>query len=250
METTLAWQNNLLSNPHHHHRFRYTGDRLPRRPAQLRVAKAFQRSDFDSFARRVSSGEAWKDAWRTANDKFEYFVYEARKTAERIDREFKVSQKVNSAVRAAQDKAREIDREYEVSQKWRGFVLDFSRNWPRYRRELSDVVGSPLGRSVVTVFFLWFALSGWLFRFLVIGIWVLPFAGPLLLGSLANSLVIKGECPACQRQFIGSRLRVVRCAGCGNIVWQPTGDPFPRNSGGSSSPKSRQDVIDVEFEER
>ncbi|KAL9665748.1 hypothetical protein QQ045_000068 [Rhodiola kirilowii] len=76
----------------------------------------------------VLSGEAWKDAWRTVNDKFEY---EARKTAERIDREYKVSQKVNSAVRAAQDKAREIDCEYEVSQKWRGFVLDFSRYWPR-----------------------------------------------------------------------------------------------------------------------
>ncbi|KAL9685900.1 hypothetical protein QQ045_023354 [Rhodiola kirilowii] len=75
-------QNNLLSNPYHHHSLRYTGARLPRLPRQLRVARAFQRSDFDSFARRVSSGEAWKDAWRTANDKFEY---EARKTAERIE---------------------------------------------------------------------------------------------------------------------------------------------------------------------
>lgn len=42
-----------------------------------------------------------------------------------------------------------------------------------------------------TLFFIWFAFSGWLFRFLIIATWVLPFAGPLLLGSLANSLVIK-----------------------------------------------------------
>ncbi|KAL9688150.1 hypothetical protein QQ045_032565 [Rhodiola kirilowii] len=53
--------------------------------------------------------------------------------AKRIDREYKVSQKVNSTVRAAQDKARKIDCEYEVSQKWRGFVLDFSRYWPRIK---------------------------------------------------------------------------------------------------------------------
>uniref|UniRef100_A0A7N0VBG9 Uncharacterized protein n=1 Tax=Kalanchoe fedtschenkoi TaxID=63787 RepID=A0A7N0VBG9_KALFE len=250
METTTvsSWHHNPLSKSLQPARHR--SDWPLRRPAHLRVARAFHRSDFDSFARRVSSGEAWKDAWRTANEKFEYLVYEARKTAERIDREYKVSVKVNEAVRAAQDKAKEIDREYEIGQKWRAFALDFSRNWPRYRRELSDVVGSPLGRVLATVFFLWFALSGWLFRFLVIGVWVLPFAGPLLIGSLANSLVIKGECPACNRQFVGARTQIVRCAGCGNIVWQPTGDPFPRNSKGSSTSRSKQDVIDVEFEER
>ncbi|CAM8888258.1 unnamed protein product [Rhodiola kirilowii] len=250
METTLSWHHNSLSSLPHHRRLRYDSLRHPRCPPQLQVVRAFQRSDFDGFARRVSSGEAWKDAWRTANDKFEYIVYEARKTAERIDREYKVSAKVNSAVRAAQDKAWEIDREYEIRQKWRGFALDFSRNWPRYRREISDGAATPVGRSAVTVFFLWFALSGWLFRFFIFGVWVLPLAGPLLIGSLANSFVIKGECPACKRQFVGSRTQIVRCAGCGNIVWQPTGDPFPKNNGGSSSSKSKQDVIDIEFEER
>uniref|UniRef100_A0A7N0VD09 Uncharacterized protein n=1 Tax=Kalanchoe fedtschenkoi TaxID=63787 RepID=A0A7N0VD09_KALFE len=247
MDTTTlsSWRHNQLSPL----QLRRCSDLFLRRPAQLRVARAFQRSDFDGFARRVSSGEAWKDAWQTANDKFEYFVYEARKTAERIDREYKVSVKVNEAVRAARDKAREIDREYELRLKWRGFTLDFSRNWPRYRRELSDAAGSPLGKSMVTVFFLWFALSGWLFRFLIFGVWVLPFAGPLLIGGLANNLMIKGECPACKQQFVGARTQVVRCAGCGNIVWQPTGDPFPRNSNGSSSSKAKQNVIDVEFEE-
>lgn len=42
-----------------------------------------------------------------------------------------------------------------------------------------------------TLFFVWFALSGWLFRILIFATWVLPFAGPLLIGAVANNLVIK-----------------------------------------------------------
>lgn len=45
--------------------------------------------------------------------------------------------------------------------------------------------------SLQTFFFLWFALSGWLFRILIFATWVLPFAGPLLIGAVANNLVIK-----------------------------------------------------------
>jgi len=42
-----------------------------------------------------------------------------------------------------------------------------------------------------TIFFLWFALSGWLFRSLLLATWVLPIAAPLLLGAVANNLVVK-----------------------------------------------------------
>lgn len=42
-----------------------------------------------------------------------------------------------------------------------------------------------------TIFFLWFVLSGWLFRSLILATWVLPIAGPLLLGAVANNLVVK-----------------------------------------------------------
>lgn len=41
------------------------------------------------------------------------------------------------------------------------------------------------------IFFLWFALSGWLFRCLIFATWILPFAGPLLIGTLANNFIIK-----------------------------------------------------------
>lgn len=157
---------------------------------------------------------------------------------------------MDSVARSAGDRAREFDRDFLVTQRWRTFTLDFSQNWPRYRKQFSDFLDTPLGRSFGTIFFLWFALSGWLFRVLIFATWVLPFAGPLLIGALANNLVIKGACPACKRQFIGNKNQTVRCAGCGNIVWQPKGDFFSKGGNPSSSSKSDPNIIDVEFEEK
>jgi len=42
-----------------------------------------------------------------------------------------------------------------------------------------------------TIFFLWLALSGWLFRIFIFGTFVLPFAAPLLLGTFANRVAIE-----------------------------------------------------------
>ncbi|XP_038992594.1 uncharacterized protein LOC120116111 isoform X2 [Hibiscus syriacus] len=204
---------------------------LPQRRRPL-VVQAFRRSDFDAFARSVASGEALKNAWRTANDVFEQFVFEARKTAERLDRQYSVSRRVFSVVRSATDRARELDRELEIGTRWRTFTMDFSRNWPRI------------------IFFLWFALSGWLFRFLIFSIWILPFAGPLLIGTITNNLVIKGACPSCKKQFVGYKSQIIRCTSCGNIVWQPEGDLFRGDSGRPGPRKSEPEIIDVEFEEK
>ncbi|KAK8698270.1 hypothetical protein V6N13_114395 [Hibiscus sabdariffa] len=214
------------------------------------VVQAFRRSDFDAFARRVASGDALKDAWRTANDVFEQFVFEARKSAERLDRQHSVSRRISSVVRSATDRAREFDREFEIGIRWRTFTMDFRRNLPRYRKQLNDFLETPLGRSFSIIFFLWFALSGWLFRFLIFSIWILPFAGPLLIGTIANNLVIKGACPACRKQFVGYKSQMIRCASCGNIVWQPEGDLFGRDSRPSGPRKSEPEIIDVEFEEK
>ncbi|XP_012458959.1 uncharacterized protein LOC105779655 [Gossypium raimondii] len=214
------------------------------------LVQSFRRSDFDTFTRRMASGEALKDAWRTANDGFEQFVFEAKKTAERLDRQYSVSRRLSSAAQSAADRAREIDREFEIGLRWRTFSMDFSRNWPRYRKQLNDFLDTPLGRSFATIFFLWFALSGWMFRCLIFATWILPFAGPLLIGTVANNLVIKGACPACKRQFVGYKNQIVRCVSCGNIVWQPEGDFFRRDSKGTNSRKSEPDIIDVEFEEK
>ncbi|XP_065853061.1 uncharacterized protein [Euphorbia lathyris] len=221
---------------------------LPRRRtvkfSHVVTVRAFQRSDFDRFAR---------NAWRSANDGFELFVYEARKTAERLDRRYSVSRRLTSVAQSAADRAREIDRELAIGVRWRVFAMDFRRNWPRYKRQLDGFLDSPLGRGFATLFFLWFAFSGWLFRFLIFATWILPFAAPLLIGTVANNLVIKGACPACKRQFVGYKNQVIRCAGCRNIVWQPEGDFSSRGGGrgrGSSSSKSDPDIIDVEFEEK
>lgn len=105
--------------------------RLPLCRVHAVTVRAFQRSDFDRFARRMTSGEAWRDAWSSANDGFEQLVFEAKKTAERIDRQYAVSRRLSSAARAASDRAREIDREFKISVRWRALSMDFSRNWPR-----------------------------------------------------------------------------------------------------------------------
>ncbi|KAG6422524.1 hypothetical protein SASPL_119098 [Salvia splendens] len=279
MASSLPWQPPLAAKPQNRPLHR------PNNPIRHRVSiRAFRRSDFDGFARRVKSGELWRDAWRSANDGFELFVYETRKTAERIDRRYDVSRRASAVAESAADRARELDREFEITQRWRTFSLDFRRNLPRYRKELNDFLDTPLGRSFalrkfiyacnlgslmklddvedggvshmnkasITLFFLWFALSGWLFRILIFATWVLPFAGPLLIGAVANNLVIKGECPACKKQFVGYKSQTVRCASCGNIVWQPQGDFFSRGGKGPSSSKSKSqpDIIDVEFEEK
>jgi hypothetical protein len=121
MATALSWQPPLQLRPRQwrHHR----------RPA-IPVG-AFRRSDFDGFAKRMASGEAWRDAWRSANDGFDQLVFEAKKAAERLDRRYSLSHRLSSVARSAGDRARDFDREFEISPRWRTFSMDFSRNWPR-----------------------------------------------------------------------------------------------------------------------
>ncbi|KAL4574711.1 hypothetical protein LXL04_021547 [Taraxacum kok-saghyz] len=263
MTTSLPWHPLLSAKSQRFHPS--TNKRFTNSPRPNSVTVAFRRSDFDGFAKKIASGEAWRDAWRSANNGFEQLLYETKKTAERIDREYSVGRRLSSVAQSASDRARELDRDYLITQRWRTFTLDFSQNWPRcidnmqfplqYRKQISNFLDTPLGRSFGTIFFLWFALSGWLFRILIFATWVLPIAGPLLIGAVANNLVIKGSCPACKRQFMGYKNQMVRCGGCGNVVWQPKGDFFTQrgNSGSSSSSKSSksgQEIIDVEFEEK
>ncbi|CAN1130852.1 hypothetical protein LINPERPRIM_LOCUS13463 [Linum perenne] len=198
--------------------------------------------DFDRFARK---------AWRTANDGFELFIFEAKKTVERIDRKYSVGKRLSVVTQSAVDRARLIDRDFNLTTRWRAFSIDFSRNWPRYRKQLNDLMNTPLGRVFYALFFLWFALSGWLFRFLIFGSFVLPLAVPLVIGAIGNNFVIKGSCPACKQDFIGIKTRQIRCTGCGNIVWYP--EDSSRSGGGKQGnrpSKSDPNVIDVEFEER
>ncbi|KAL6905365.1 hypothetical protein ACP4OV_002966 [Aristida adscensionis] len=204
--------------------------RRPRgRAATAVTPRAFGRADFDGFVR---------GAWRGANAGAERLAFEARQAAQRLDERFAISRRAAEAARAARARAVEIDAELGIGRRWRSFSVDFSRNWPRYRRELNDFFGSPIGR----------AFARWLFRIFIFGTFVLPWAAPLLLGTFANRVAIEGTCPACKRRFVGYRNQVIRCMNCQNIVWQPSN----RSSGGSarSSRSSEPDVIDVEYEEK
>jgi len=200
--------------------------------------RAFSRADFDGFVRR---------AWQGANAGAERFAFEARQAAQRLDSRFSISRRLADASRAARARAVEIDAEFGIGRRWRSFSVDFSRNWPRYRRDINDFMGTPIGRALATIFFLWLALSGWLFRIFIFGTFVLPFAAPLLLGTFANRVAIEGTCPACKRRFVGYRNQVIRCMSCQNIVWQPNNSP---SGGARSSRSSEPDVIDVEYEEK
>ncbi|RZR87149.1 hypothetical protein BHM03_00014495, partial [Ensete ventricosum] len=95
--------------------------------------RAFRRIDLDRFARRVASGEALRDAWRSANTGIEQLAFEARRAAERLDRQYSLSRRFDSASRAAAARARELDQELGIGRRWRSFSMDFSRNWPRVR---------------------------------------------------------------------------------------------------------------------
>ncbi|KAG2699155.1 hypothetical protein I3843_07G178900 [Carya illinoinensis] len=249
MATTLPWQPPLQLKPRHRIPIPYRTCQATS-VRQLAPIRAFRRSDIDGFARRMVSGEALRDAWRSANDGFEQLAFEAKKAAERLDRRYSVSRRLSSVARSASERARDIDREFEIGLRWRTFTMDFNRNLPRYRKQLNDFLDTPLGKSFATILFLWLALSGWLFRFLIFALWILPLAGPLLIGTIANNLVIKGACPACKRQFAGYKNQIIRCTSCGNIVWQPKGDFFSRDSRGTTTSKSEPDIIDVDFEEK
>lgn len=136
MTTSLPWHPLLSSKSQRFHpstNKRFTNSPLPN---SVKV-QAFQRSDFDGFAKRMASGEAWKDAWRSANNGFEQLLYETKKTAERIDREYSVGRRLSSVAQSASDRARELDRDFLITQRWRTFSLDFSRNWPRVCLKIS-----------------------------------------------------------------------------------------------------------------
>ncbi|XP_064947008.1 uncharacterized protein LOC103972191 isoform X2 [Musa acuminata AAA Group] len=110
--------------------------------------RAFRRNDLDRFARRVASGEALRDAWRSANNGIEQLAFEARRAAERLDRRYSLSRRFDSASRAAAARTRELDQELGIGRRWRSFSMDFSRNWPRYRRDLNEFLQTPLGRGL------------------------------------------------------------------------------------------------------
>lgn len=160
--TTLPWQQpplplklNLKLKPQQLRYFHQRPNSIPAR--HVAPIRAFGRSDIDGFAKRMVSGEVWKDAWRSANDGFEQFLYEARKAAESLDRRYSVSRRVSSVASLAADRAREIDREFEIGMRWRTFTLDFTRNFPRVCS--FSLFGSDIIIIIMCVFRVWLEMK-------------------------------------------------------------------------------------------
>ncbi|KAF9626398.1 hypothetical protein IFM89_033217 [Coptis chinensis] len=212
------------------------------------TTQAFCRSDFDGFAEKVALGEVWKDTWRSANDGFEQLVYDAimqRKLLKELIGKY-------SVLTSQRGSSYKTPKAYLIKH---GVIITPRpteiRSENKYRKQLNDSLSTPLGRSFATIFFLWFALSGWLFRILFFATWVLPFAAPLLIRTIANNFVIEGACPACKKRFVGYKNQTINCTSCGSTVWQPKGDFFTRGGKGTPpSSTSQSDIIDVEFEEK
>lgn len=181
-----------------------------------------------------------EEGFTAANRKLEEFTYDARKGAQDFNRRFRVSERAQEMSDFASQQVKNVDQHLGLVQKFRNVSSDFRRNWPRYRRQLDQFLQTPIGRMVTTIVFMWFLLSGWLFRIILFSMWVLPLAAPLLINSAARSMIVEGSCPSCKRRFIGNRNQMVVCNYCKAVVWQPRQD----YSKGQSDPT----IIDVDID--
>lgn len=199
--------------------------------AKRNATEFIERSDLRGKASRAA---------QTAGRKFEEFGYDAKRTASKWDREYRISEMVLEAREFAVEQIQNADRQLGVRQKARNFSSDFKLKWPTYRRQLGNFLDTPIGKSFVTLFMVWLVFSGWLFRILLLSMWILPLAAPLLLNTLSKAAVVEGSCPNCGQRYIGGRNQAVTCSRCKGVVWQPRQD-FSKDS---SDPR----IIDIDVD--
>lgn len=181
-----------------------------------------------------------EQSFSAANRKLEELSYDARKGAKEFNRHFRVSERAQEMSDFASQQVKNVDQQLGLVQKFRNASSDFRRNWPRYRKQVDQFLRTPIGRMFTTIVFMWFLLSGWLFRIILLSMWVLPLAAPLLINSAARNMIVEGQCPACKRRFIGNRNQMVVCNYCKAVVWQPRQD----FSKGQSDPS----IIDIDVD--
>ncbi|CAM6091145.1 unnamed protein product [Calypogeia fissa] len=199
--------------------------------AKSKAVEFGERSDLRGKASRAA---------QTANRKFEEFGYDARRTAAKWDREYRISEMVQGAREFTVEQIQNADRQLGFRQKARNISSDFKLKWPTYRRQLGNFFDTPIGKSFVTLFMVWLVFSGWLFRILLLSMWILPLAAPLLLNTLSKAAIVEGSCPNCGQRYIGGRNQAVTCTRCKGVVWQPRQD-FSKDS---SDPR----IIDIDID--
>ncbi|CAK9215058.1 unnamed protein product [Sphagnum jensenii] len=183
-----------------------------------------------------------KRAARNANLRLEELAFDLKRKVAKWDREYGVSDKAREAADFAAEQVQNVDRQLGIRQKARNATTDLRLKWPTYRKQFNAFLETPIGKSVVTLFMVWFLVSGWAFRIFFFSLWFLPFAGPFLLGTLSKAAIVEGACPNCGARYIGGRNQVVICQQCKGVVWQPRQD---------FSKKDKQDptIIDIDIDE-
>ncbi|XP_024382493.1 uncharacterized protein [Physcomitrium patens] len=185
-------------------------------------------------------------AVKTVNLKFEEFAYDFNKQLGKWDRQYRVTEKAQQVKEYATEQAQNVDRQFGIRQKARNATTDFRLKFPTYRRQFTTFLETPFGKTVVSLFLVWFIVSGWAFRIFFFSLWFLPFAGPFLLGTISKAAVVEGACPNCGARYVGGRSQVVTCQRCRGVVWQPRQD-FSRE-GFSKEDKSDPTIIDVDID--
>lgn len=209
------------------------------------VFEDVKRKAVDFNEKNDVQGKAQRAA-KTANLKFEEFAYDFKKQLGKWDRQYRITEKAQKAKDYATEQAQNVDRQFGIRQKARHATADFRLKLPAYRRQLSTFMETPFGRTVVSLLLLWFIVSGWAFRVFFFSLWFLPFAGPLLIGTLSKAAVVEGACPNCGARYVGGRNQVVMCQRCGGVVWQPRQD-FSKG-GFSKEDKNDPTIIDINID--
>ncbi|KAL2649376.1 hypothetical protein R1flu_017504 [Riccia fluitans] len=174
--------------------------------------------------------------------KLEEVTYDVKRWAAKWDREYQITEKAQQAFEYASEQVQSVDRQLGVGRKTRELTVNLRLKWPTYRRQLSDFLETPIGKSAGTVFLLWLLVSGWFFRLLLFSMWVIPFL-PLLISKFGKAAIVQGTCPNCGMQYVGGRNQIVTCSRCRGVVWQPRTD-FSRDS------KADPQIIDIDIDSK
>ena len=74
--------------------------------------------------------EKMKRSFSAANQKFEEMTFDARRSAEDLDRRFRASERAKEVVDFASEQMKNVDQQFGLVQKFRNVSADFQRNWP------------------------------------------------------------------------------------------------------------------------
>ncbi|KAG2486554.1 hypothetical protein HYH03_014855 [Edaphochlamys debaryana] len=76
---------------------------------------------------------------------------QARRTFVKLDSEYDISSKMNKGARKVEEAARDIDQEYGVRRRLRSVRDYLARNWPSWKRQVTEFAATPAGKVSVFV---------------------------------------------------------------------------------------------------